>query len=105
MTAEILQEAEAELTEAIAHYEDIEAGLGLRLKQEARTAIRWIQDHPELPRLRPKGYRRVNLKIFPYYIAYFIWDDRIWVLAVAHGRRRPEYWLDRKKKIPSGRIV
>ena len=44
-------------------------------------------------------YRRVNLKVFPYYGACFIWGDAIWVLAVAHGRRRPEYWLERKKKI------
>ena len=29
----------------------------------------------------------------------FIWADAIWVLAVAHGRRRPEYWLQRKKKV------
>ncbi|MCX6917226.1 MAG: hypothetical protein NT167_30010 [Verrucomicrobia bacterium] len=31
--------------------------------------------------------------------AEVIWGDAIWVLAVAHGRRRPEYWLKRKKKI------
>lgn len=98
MTVEILQEAEAELNEAIAHYEDVEPGLGQRLKEEARAAILWIQDNPELPRLRLKGYRRVNLKVFPYYVAYFIWGDAIWILAVAHGRRRPEYWMERNKK-------
>jgi plasmid stabilization system protein ParE len=96
---EILQEAEDELNESIAHYEDVEAGLGQRLKEEVRAAILWIQDNPELPRVRPSGYRRVNLKVFPYYVAYFIWGDAIWVLAVAHGRRRPEYWLERKKKV------
>jgi plasmid stabilization system protein ParE len=97
MTVEILQEAEAELHEAIAHYEDVEAGLGQRLKEEARAVILWIQDNPELPRVRPKGYRRANLKVFPYYVAYFVWGDAIWILAVAHSRRRPEYWLERKK--------
>jgi plasmid stabilization system protein ParE len=99
MRTEILQEADEELTEAIAYYEEIETGLGLRLKEETRAAILWIQTNPDLPRLRPKGYRRVNLKVFPYYIAYFIWDERIWILAVAHVRRRPEYWVERKKKI------
>lgn len=99
MKVEVLKEAEDELNEAVARYEEIEFGLGVRLKEEVRAAIRWIADHPELPRLRPKGYRRVNLKVFRYYIAYFLWMDVIWILAVAHGHRRPEYWLKRRTGI------
>lgn len=57
MKIEILHEAEEELNEAVAYYEEIESGLGVRLKEEARTIIRWIGDNPEIPRLRPKGYR------------------------------------------------
>lgn len=99
MKVEILREAEDELAAAIARYEEIEPGLGIRLKEEVRAVIRWIAASPELPRLRPKGYRRVNLKIFRYYVAYFIWQDVIWILAVAHGHRRPEYWLKRKDQL------
>ncbi len=65
MRTEILWEAEAELDEAIGYYQEIEAGLGLRLKHEARSAIRWIKHNHDLPRLLPRGYRRVNLKVFP----------------------------------------
>jgi len=96
---EILQEAEAELKEAVERYEEIEPGLGLRLKEEARETLLWIQGHPELPRLRARGYRRVNLKVFRYYIAYHIWADSIWVLAIAHGHRRPEYWVTRTRRL------
>ena len=99
MNVEILQEAEDELNAAVAYYEDIEVGLGIRLKEEARAVIQWIGTNPEAPSLRAKGYRRVNLKVFQHYIAYFIWADKIWVLAIAHGRRRPEYWLKRKNLI------
>jgi plasmid stabilization system protein ParE len=95
MRLEILDQAEAELADAIAHYEAIEPGLGVRLKQEVRLTLAWIEQNPELARLRPKGYRRVNLKVFPYYIAYAEWAGALWVLAVAHGARRPEYWVDR----------
>lgn len=98
MNLQILPEAEAELQEAVARYEEIEPGLGLRLKEEARKTLFWIRDHPELPRLTSKGYRRMNLKVFRYYIAYHIWADTIWVLAVAHGHRRPEYWMARKNR-------
>jgi len=65
MKIEILAEAEDELDEAIAYHEEIEQGLGTRLKSEAREAIHWILLNPELPRLRARGYRRVNLKVFP----------------------------------------
>jgi toxin ParE1/3/4 len=96
---QILEEAEKELDKAVDHHEEIEAGLGLRLKEEARGVIHWISHNPELARLRAKGYRRVNLKVFPYYVAYFIWADTIWILAIAHSKRRPEYWIGRKSKI------
>jgi toxin ParE1/3/4 len=99
MRLEILREAELELSNAIAYYEEIQPGLGLGLKREAWQCIRWIRENPTVPRLRPKGYRRVKLKRFPYYAAYFVWNDIIWVLAIAHVRRRPEYWMDRKKNI------
>jgi hypothetical protein len=64
MRIEILHEAEQELSEAILYYEEIEPGLGLRLKGEVRALVRWIGENPEIPRLRPRGYRRVNLKLF-----------------------------------------
>ena len=99
MNVEILREAEDELNAAVAYYEDIETGLGIRLKEEARALIQWIGRNPEAPGIRAGGYRRVNFKIFQHYIAYFIWADVIWVVAVAHSRRRPEYWPERKKLI------
>lgn len=98
MKIEILHEAEEELNEAVVYYEEIESGLGIRLKEEVRAVIQWIGANPEIPRLRAKGYRRVNLKVFRYYIPYFVWNNTIWILAVAHSSRRPEYWIERKKK-------
>jgi hypothetical protein len=95
MTLQILDEATAEIAEAIGRYESIESGLGIRLKEEVKSVLTWIADQPELHRIRSKGYRRVNLKVFPYYIAYFIYEDVIWVLAIAHSARLPEYWIAR----------
>ena len=63
MTVEILQEAEDEPNAAVAYYEDIEAGLGIRLKEEARAAIHWVGRNPEVPRLREKGQRDVHLAV------------------------------------------
>jgi plasmid stabilization system protein ParE len=93
---EILEAAQKEISEAIEDYETKEPGLGLRFKEEVRRTIWWIAKNPVMPRVHPKGYRRVNLKVFRHYIAYFIWAETIWIVAVAHGHRRPEYWLPRK---------
>jgi toxin ParE1/3/4 len=101
MKIEVLEAAEKELNEAVAYYQEVEPGLGIRLKEEGRGAIQWIGKNSESPRLRPKGYRRVNLKVFAYYVAYDIWADTLWILAIADGRRRPEYWL---KRIPKRKM-
>ena len=95
MKLRILDEASAEFADAIARYESIESGLGVWLKQEVRAALEWIEKYAEVPRVRPKGYRRVNLKVFPYYLAYMLHDKTLWVLAIAHNARRPEYWIER----------
>ena len=95
MILRILEEAEAELDDAISRYESIESGLGIRLKEEFKAMINWIARHPELPRIRRNDYRRVNFRIFPYYIAYIIHDQTIWILSIAHATRRPEYWIER----------
>lgn len=94
-----LPEARAELLDAIAYYEGEVNGLGSRFWEEVDQHIAWIQQNYEVPRLRPGAYRRVNLKLFPYYISYIVREPVIWILAVAHGHRRPEYWIDRPKTV------
>jgi hypothetical protein len=92
----LLDEAQEELVDAITRYEGIEPGLGRKLRDEVGSNLAWIQAHPQLPRLRSPGYYRVNLRTFPYYIPYIIRNDNLWVLALAHVRRRPLYWIGRR---------
>jgi plasmid stabilization system protein ParE len=93
----VLPQAGDEFDDAAAFYEDKQAGLGRRFRDEVHRHIRWIAEHAEIPRLRSGGYRRVNLKVFPHYIAYVRTDETIWILAIAHPHREPEYWIDRKR--------
>ena len=92
----LLPQASGELADAVEYYEGEEAGLGERLWLEVDDHLRWIAANPTLPRLRPGDYRRVNLKVFHYYIAYALRDDSAVVLAIAHAHRRPEYWIGRQ---------
>lgn len=52
MILRILDEATAEFADAIAYYEDIESGLGVRYRLEVQAATAWIGNNPELPNLR-----------------------------------------------------
>ncbi len=99
MIVKFLSHANSELTDAIAYYEGELSGLGHRLWDELDQHIAWIELNHEVPRLRPGGYRRVNLKIFPYYVSYVVRDQVIWILAFAHSHSLPEYWIDRPSAI------
>lgn len=91
----ILAQASLELQEAVEYYEAEQSGLGERLWDEFDQHLRWIVGNFTLPRLRSGDYRRVNLKVFPYYIAYAVRDNAVVVLAISHASRKPEHWIDR----------
>jgi hypothetical protein len=93
-----LQQAFEELKNAIAYYEEQQVGLGLRLKNEIEQHVNWILGNSTVPRIRRGGYCRVNLKVFPYYIAYIVREDTLWILAIAHSHCKPEYWIKRRNE-------
>jgi len=95
MTVRVLAEARLELLAAVEHYEREQAGLGKRLWDEVDEHLAWIAQNPEVAKLRTGGYRRVNMRVFPYFVAYVIRVDTIWVLAIGHAHRGPEYWIKR----------
>jgi len=97
MTIRIVAEAKFELRDAVDYYDKQQPGLGRRLWPEVDEHISWISLHPDVPRLRSGGYRRVNLRVFPYYLAYIARGEVIWILSIAQTSRRPEYWIERKK--------
>jgi plasmid stabilization system protein ParE len=95
----VVPQAADEFEDAAAYYNDKQVGLGQRLRDEVDRHIRWIIGHAEIPHLRPNGYRRVNLRVFPYYIAYMQIGETVWILAIAHAHREPEYWIDRRQGV------
>ena len=93
----LLPPAAEEFESAAGYYEQEQPGLGHKFRDEVDRHMHWLCKHSDIPRLRPGGYRRINLKVFPYYIAYLAKGDAIWVLAIAHGHRKPEYWIKRRR--------
>src|SRR5215210_2877726 len=70
MNIKLVDEARFEFLDAISYYEGQQAELGRRFKAEVERSLLWLVEHPEVCPLRPNAYRRLNLRIYPYYIAY-----------------------------------
>jgi len=98
MRIKFVDEAGVEFLDGISYYEKQQRGLGRRFKTEVEQTLLWLIENPEVCRLRPGGYRRQNLTIFPYYIPYIVRGSTLWILAVSHTHRKPEYWIQREKK-------
>jgi toxin ParE1/3/4 len=95
----ILDEAELELWDAVAYYEDKASGLGLDFEAEVEKALLVIGQSPERWPLRGDGTRRYLIHRFPFVVVYTYLNDHIWIIACAHCKRRPEYWSDRLRPV------
>ena len=93
---DIHPEATDEATAGVQYYEQCELGMGTRFRTCLSDAYEEILLNPLLCRKRPGGFRRYNLPVFPYYIAFFVFRNRIYVAAVAHNSRHPDYWKGRE---------
>lgn len=87
--------AEQELLSEVAYLEDRASGLGRRFLQEIRRIEVLLLSNPEAnPEARP-GLRTKVMKSFRYSIVYSLETEGVLILAIAHHRRRPFYWLGR----------
>ncbi len=61
-------------------------------------ALQAIEETPSgFPRWeRDRRFRRFTMQRFPYLVFYRDLDDRVEVVAIAHGAREPGYWRKRK---------
>jgi len=93
-------EAAEELDRAARWYEDRRSGLGLRFLDSVDATLTQIGRFPEagaaVARVSPDlGVRRAPIKGFPYQLVYVETAEAVEILAFAHDRRRPGYWLER----------
>lgn len=92
-----LDEAEAELWDAVEFYESRCPGLGWDFAKEIRESIHLLQQFPDRWPVREDGTRRYLLHRFPYLVIYLYHEDHLWITAIAHCKRRPGYWSDRTR--------
>jgi plasmid stabilization system protein ParE len=97
---ELAPEARDEVREAATWYDEQRAGLGEEFLEELeRLFVRMSQlprSFPVLMDPSPElGLRRALLPRFPYGVVFTELEDDIRVVAVAHTKRDPGYWLHR----------
>jgi plasmid stabilization system protein ParE len=66
-----------------------------RFRRELDRAVGLIAERPEAAPPYVANTRRFLLRRFPFVVVYRVFSERVQVVAVAHARRRPHYWLQR----------
>ena len=84
-----------ELDDAVEFYEIKVKGLGKKFKHEVKAGIRRIREYPCTWPKEKDDLRRHLLHKFPYKIIYSVEKNYIYIIAIAHCHRHPDYWIDR----------
>lgn len=102
MAVELHPDALHELRSAALWYDGRRGGLGDEFVLEITDCLQRIVDEPNSYPIWPgtaetgsAAIRRALVKRFPYAIAFEVHPDRVFVLTIAHAKRRPLFWLQR----------
>lgn len=100
MKARLLPPARAEAKSAAHWYESEQQGLGDDFVLALDAALEIIENDPHrfarVETVRTtRDIHRIPLARFPFYVIYEIRADEVVVVAVAHAKRRPGYWMNR----------
>jgi len=87
--------AALELRAAASYYEDRVAGLGEEFTAEVERLRTRLAEYPALGATYASLHRRVLLRRFPFAVIYRADKSNVTIIAVAHTKRRPDYWRGR----------
>jgi toxin ParE1/3/4 len=88
-------EARLEFRHAAEYYAAISNELGNRFYDEIERLVREISRQPDRFLQFSPPARRALSREFPYLVIYLDLPDRVWIVAVMHGRKKPNYWPNR----------
>ncbi|NIR47235.1 type II toxin-antitoxin system RelE/ParE family toxin [candidate division KSB1 bacterium] len=89
-------EAAEEYANAYEWYAKRSLRIADEFEREIERALRLITNTPETWPKYDDQHRYFLIRKFPFSIIYRIFNERIYVIAVAHGSRRPNYWKNRE---------
>jgi plasmid stabilization system protein ParE len=93
-----LREAQQDLDEARAWYENCQPHLGNRFADVIRAKLESIRKNPELYAIVDDDLRVASVRRFPYAIYFTAREKTIDVWAVFHHSRDPAIWQARREE-------
>jgi len=87
--------ARRELFEAQDFYEARAAGLGAAFLDNVETAVTRLRRQPLSGSLVEADLRHLRVRRFPYSLIYRLDEERLFIIAVSHDKRKPRYWARR----------
>ena len=88
-------EANEEYAQAAAYYAKVSPGLGGRFYDEIERAIAAVCAAPGRFRRIDAEARRHLAEDFPYAVIYLDEPEAVWIIAIMHLKRAPDYWQRR----------
>ena len=85
-------QAELEFEHSADHYYELDPDLAVRFHSEIQAAILRILHHPNAWPLGINDTRQCRVHGFPYTLVYKTIRSEIFIIAVAHQRKNPNYW-------------
>lgn len=91
----VLEVARQEYHEAMEHYQKKSPELSVKFKEFLKRQVEKIRLHPDSWMLVRPRIRKCLGQSFPYDVIYEQTETSIVILAIAHKRRKPNYWTNR----------
>jgi toxin ParE1/3/4 len=88
-----------EVDRAQAWYEERNLLAAAGFFQELTRAIQRATIAPERHPSAGHGTRRILFDRFPFTLIYLVRSDEVFIIALAHQKRRPGYWSDRTRSV------
>ena len=85
-----------EFDDAVRYYQAQSPEIRSRFVSAVREAVSLVCEYPNVGTPVEAGLRRILVHGFPYSLIYERRDDSVFILVVAHARRRPGYWHGRE---------
>ena len=89
------QDAETDVAEAAAWYENQSSGLGAEFLDEILTTCNSIAENPQMYPVLHRDTRRAVIHKFPFGLFYRDEGGLLTIVVVMHGSRDPNKWQKR----------
>ena len=97
MAAELIlaPEAEQDIADAYAWYENLRIGLGEEFLSSVEACLETIRRTPDMYGFVHESYRRGLVRRFPFAVFYEYTKGRVTVYGLLHTSRDPDKWRQR----------